>query len=82
MHISLPLEPPSHILPHLTRLGCHRTLGFELTASYSKFPLAVYFTHGNLYALMILSQFIPPTPSPTVFTSLFSVSVSLFLPCK
>ena len=28
------------------------------------------------------SQFVPPSPSPTVPTSLFSVSASLFLPCK
>ena len=31
---------------------------------------------------MLLSQFIPPSPSPAVPTSLFSVSASLFLPCK
>ena len=28
------------------------------------------------------SQFVPPSPSPTIPTSLFSVSASLFLPCK
>ena len=29
---------------------------------------------------MLLSQFLPPSLSPTVFTSLFSISVFLFLP--
>jgi len=31
---------------------------------------------------MLLSQFIPPSPSPAVPTNLFSTSASLFLPCK
>ena len=31
---------------------------------------------------MPLFQFVPPSPFPTVFTSLFSMSVPLFLPSK
>ena len=31
---------------------------------------------------MRLSQFVPPSPSPTVSTSVFSMSASLFGPCK
>ena len=34
--------------------------------------------NGNVS--MLLSQFVPPSPSPTVPTSLFSMSVSLLLP--
>ena len=31
---------------------------------------------------MLLSQFVPPSPSPAVSTSPFSMSASLFLPYK
>ena len=42
----------------------------------SKFPLAVCFTYGNVY-FSCYSPFIPHSSSPTVSTSLFSMSVSL-----
>ena len=35
-----------------------------------------------VYMSMLLSQFVPPSPSPTVPTSPFSISASPFLPCK
>ena len=54
----------------------------ELPVLYSNFPLAIYFTYGNVYVLMLLSQFIPLYPSPAVLTSLFPMSASLFLPWK
>ena len=75
IHIcSLPLEPPPHSQPHppsshpsrssqSTRLG-------SLCPSYSKCPLAIYFTYGKAYVSMLLSPYIPPCPSPTVSTSL------------
>ena len=47
-------------------------------ASHRKFPLAVYYMHGNVYASMLLSQFISPSPSPDVSTSL---SLCLHLYC-
>ena len=56
IYMSLPLEPPTHLPPHTTPLGCHRKW-FELPASYSKFPLAIYFISGNAYVSMILCQF-------------------------
>ena len=31
---------------------------------------------------MLLSQFVPPSPSPAEYTSPFSMSASLFLPCE
>jgi len=49
------LTPPFPLL-----LGCHRAL-FEFPESHSKFPLAIYFTHGSVYVSMLLSPFIPPT---------------------
>ena len=37
---------------------------------YGNFPLALCFTHGNVYVSVLLSQFVPPFPSPTVSTCL------------
>ena len=58
-----PLEPlsPSHPSGH------HRAPG-GLPVLYSSFPLAICFTHDSVYVLTLLSQFNPPSPSPTVFT--------------
>ena len=52
----------------------------ELPVLYSNFPLPISFTYGDIYVSMLFSQFIPPSPSPAVSISLFSKSVSLFLP--
>ena len=48
----------------------------ELPASYTKFPLAIYFTYGYVYVSMLRSQFVPPSHSPAVSTVLFLVCVS------
>ena len=42
-----PLSPPSP--SHPSRLS--QSTGFRFPASYSKLPLAIYFTYGNLYYL-------------------------------
>ena len=68
----LNLRPTTAPIPPLNIVLEHKV---ELTVLYSSFPLAFYFT-------MLLSQSIPPSPSPAVSTSLFSMSLSLFLPCK
>ena len=39
-------------------------------------------TSSSIFISMILSQFIPPSPYPTVSTDLFLCLASLFLPCK
>ena len=49
----------------------------EFPVPYSGFPLAIYFIRGSIYILMLISQFFPPFPSPTVLTSLFFMSISL-----
>ena len=49
---------------------------------FSNFPLAICFTYGNVYGSMLLSQYVSPSPSPTVSTSPFSISTSLFLRCN
>ena len=66
--------PPSHT----SRLSEYQ---IELPASYRKFPWAIYFTYGNVYVSMLLSQFVPPSPL-ALPTSVFSMSASLFLPCR
>ena len=40
------------------------------------------FAYGNIYVSVLLSQFIPPSPSPAVCASLCSVPAFLFLPCN
>ena len=51
----LSLEPSSHPIAPLQVVTEHQ---FELPASNSKFPLAIYFTYGNVYVFLLLSQFI------------------------
>lgn len=46
------------------------------------FSPAIHLTPDSVYILMLLSPFVPLSPSPTVFTSLFSTSASPFLPRK
>ena len=62
----LPLEPPSRTLvPPLWVITEHRA---ELPVLYSSFPLAICFTHGDVYINMstLLCQAIPPSPSPAM----------------
>ena len=56
MHVSsTPLAslPPSHSIPPLEVVREHWV---ELPASYRKFPLAMYFTYGNIYVSVLLLQ--------------------------
>ena len=69
----LSLPPTSYPIPPLWVVTEHQV---ELRARYSKFPLAIYFTYGNVYGSTLPSQFVPP--SPAVSTSLLSMSVPLF----
>ena len=77
-YVSSLFEPPSHPISPLDVVPEHRV---ELPVLYSNFPLALYFTHGHVYVSVLLSQFVSPSPASTV-SSVFSMSVSLFLPCK
>jgi len=66
-------EPPFHLPPYPTPL-------YELPESYSsKFP-PLSILHMVMHVSMILSQFIPSSSSPTVSTSLCSMSASPLLP--
>ena len=68
----LPLGPLSHPLPS------HPSMSPQ-----SKFPLAIYFTHGSVHRSIPTSQFTPlPLLHQSVSTCPFSTFVSLFLLCK
>ena len=60
----LPLEPPSHLPPHPTPLGYHRALDLSSLHDRLNFNWLSNFTYGNVYVSMLLSQFVPPFPSP------------------
>ena len=73
----LPPEPPFHLPPH-TALQPVREPLFEFPESYSKFPLAIYFTYGNINLHVTLSTHLThfsPTLCPQV------CSLCLFLCC-
>ena len=76
---SLALVPP---LPSYPSKSSQNTELGSLCYTAASCQLASYFTHGKEYMSMHLSQFIQPFPSPTMSTHPFSISVSLFLPCK
>ena len=68
----LPLEPPSHS-PPLWVVTQHWA---ELPVSHSNFPPALSFTYGRVYVSMLPSQFVPPSPSHCVQTSVLYVCIS------
>ena len=80
IHISLPswTSLPSHGPTLQVITVCQ----VGLPVLCSNFSPAVCFTHGSVYRLMLLSPFAPLFLSPTMSASLFSLSVSPFLPCK
>ena len=57
----LNLLPASYPPSHPSRLS--QSTSFELPASYSTFPLAICFTYGNVYVLMLLSYIAFPNSS-------------------
>ena len=71
-----------HISTHHTPLGCPRAQNLSSLHHIPNFPWVSDFAYGNEYVSMILSQFVPLSPSPTVSKSLFSMSTSPLLPCK
>ena len=76
----LPLELPS--LPTLPAEVITEQRA-ELPMLCSRFSLAICFTHGSVYMSILVSQFIPLSPSPPPRpTCRFSTSASLFLPCN
>ena len=80
IHVSSLLNPllTPHPIPSLQVVEEHQV---EFPLLQSNFSLAICLTYANVYVSMLLYQFVTPFPSPTVSTRLFSMSVSLFLPC-
>ena len=58
----LPLEP----LPTISPIQVVTEHLAKLYVLYRSFSLVIYFTRGSVYMSMLLSQFVPLTPSPTV----------------
>ena len=65
----------SHPTPHPSPLGHHKALSW-VSCAIQLLPTC-YFTQGSEYMSMLLSQFVPLSPSLTVSISLFSMFVSL-----
>ena len=78
----LPLETPSHLPPHPTPLSYYRALGLSsLCHTTNSHRLSISYMVMCMFS-MLLSQSVPPSLSPTVSTSVFSMSASPLLPCK
>ena len=74
---------PTPTIPPLQVITEHRA---ELPVLYIQhFQLAVCFMHGSIYMSVLLSQFIPPSPSPPVSTvhslclCLYSCPTNIFI---
>ena len=74
----LPLGPPFPCSANPTPLGRHST---ELSSLCYPAASPSYFTHCSIYMSVLLSQFVPSSPSPAVSTSPFSMPTSLLLTC-
>ena len=77
-HISSLLRlPPIVPIPPLQVVTKHQA---DLPVLCSCFSLAICFTFGSVYMSMLLSHFVPASPShPTMSSSPFSMSAFLFL---
>ena len=64
---------PSHLS------GSSQCTSPEYPVSCIEPGLAIYFIYGNIHVSVLVSQIIPPWPSPTESISLFFTSVSLLL---
>ena len=71
-------RPPSHLPPHPTLQPVKEPL-FEFPESYSKFPLAIYFTYGIVNFYVTLSIYLPSCLlfSPHVHRSILYVCFSI-----
>ena len=70
-----PLLSPSH------PSGFSQCAGFECPMSCIKVGWVISFTYRNIHVSMLVSQIIPPLPSPTEPKSLLFTSASLLLSC-
>ena len=73
-------DPPSHLPLHPIPLGLPSAPARALVSCIQP-GLVISFTIDNIHVLILFSQNIPPSPSPTESKRLFYTSVSLFLFC-
>ena len=66
--------PPPTPIPLLWVITQHQA---ELPVFYSRFSLAIYFTHGSIYTSILFSQFFPLSPSPHVHMPILYISISI-----
>ena len=59
-------NPLSYLPPHPTPLGCHRAPDLSSLDHTANSHWLSNFAHDNVYVSMLFSQFIPPSPSPSV----------------
>lgn len=71
-------EPPSHPPPHSAPLGHHRALS-RAPCAVHQLPLALCFTRARVFMSVAFPRSVPPSPSSAVTSSLFCMSVFLFL---
>ena len=74
---ALPFEPPSH-LPPITPLWADTAPLLEFPETYSKFPLAIYFTYCKFPCYSFHTSH-PLLPSPHVHKSLLYVYFSILM---
>ena len=72
-----PTYVPSLLTSHPSRFSQYC---IEIPVLYSNFPLAICFTYGNVYVLLLRFQFVPPSLTPSALESdLFLNSLSNIL---
>ena len=79
--INIPVSPPSWTHPP-TSLPTLSLWAVRCPTSRTELALAIYLTYGNVYVSVLVSQSIPPSPSPIGFKGMFFMSVSPLLPCR
>ena len=67
--------PPTLPIPPLQVVTKHRA---DLPVLCSCFPLAIYFTFCSVYMSMLLSHFVPASPSPSLCPQVHSLRLCLY----
>ena len=80
-HAPMQISHSYTCIPSLQPSGHHRVPDWA-PLLHSNFSPAIHLTPDSVYMLMLLSPFVSLSPSPIVSTSLFSASVSPFLPYR
>ena len=73
IYMPLPHEPPSPFPLQPPALRCHRAPDLSSLSHTANFHWLSNFTYSNVYVSTLLSQFIPPSPSLAVSSSLTSM---------